>query len=64
MRLKVSRHPCLGAVAGALLFYKLRTWLDHDLGFPDAVGALLEDALVIGVGWQIANRIQPAQRLV
>ncbi len=54
----------LGAVAGTLLFYKLRPWLDHDLSFPDDVGALLVDALVIGAGWQIATRIQPAQRLV
>lgn len=52
----------IGAVAGTLLFYNLRTWLDHDLGIPDAVGALAEDALVIGVGWQIANSIQPVQQ--
>ena len=52
----------VGAVASTLLFYNLRTWLDHDLGIPDVVGALIEDALVISVGWQIANSIQPAQQ--
>ncbi|GAB3900336.1 DUF4126 family protein [Spirosoma agri] len=49
----------LGAVAGTLLFFNLRRWLDHDLGIPDQVGALAEDALAIGVGWQIVNGIQP-----
>ena len=50
----------LGAVAGTLLFFNLRRWLDHDLGLPDAVGALAEDALAIGAGWQIVNSIDPA----
>ncbi len=50
----------LGAVAGTLLFFNLRRWLDHDLGLPDAVGALTEDALAIGLGWQVVNSIEPA----
>ncbi len=50
----------LGAVVSTLLFFNLRRWLDHDLGLPDAVGALAEDALVIGAGWSIVNSIQPA----
>ncbi|MBD2756366.1 DUF4126 domain-containing protein [Spirosoma validum] len=49
----------LGAAVGTLVFFNLRRWLDHDLGIPDTVGALAEDALVIGVGWQIANSIEP-----
>lgn len=49
----------LGAVVGTLTFFNLRRWLDHDLGFPDAVGALAEDALVVGVGWKIVNSIEP-----
>ena len=49
----------LGAVAGTLLFFQLRRWLNHDLGLPDAVGALAEDALVIGLGWSLVNGIQP-----
>jgi uncharacterized membrane protein len=50
----------VGTVLGTLLFYNLRTWLDHDRGLPDAVGALAEDALTIGLGWAIVNDIQPA----
>lgn len=49
----------LGTVVGTLVFFNLRRWLDHDLGFPDAVGALAEDALAIGVGWKIVNSIEP-----
>ncbi len=52
----------LGAVAGTLLFFNLRRWLDHDLGLPDAVGALTEDALAIGLGWQVVNSIEPAMQ--
>ena len=52
----------LGTVAGTLLFFNLRRWLDHDLGLPDAVGALVEDALVIGLGWQLVNTIEPARK--
>lgn len=48
-----------GAMVGTLVFYNLRTWLDHDLGLPDAVGALTEDALAIGLGWTIVNGIEP-----
>ncbi|MEZ0487192.1 DUF4126 domain-containing protein [Fibrella aquatica] len=53
----------LGAVAGTLLFFNLRRWLDHDLGLPDAVGAIAEDALVAGVGWSIVNDIKLTTRL-
>ncbi len=49
----------LGAVVSTLIFFQLRRWLNHDLGLPDAVGALAEDALVIGIGWHIVNGIQP-----
>jgi len=49
----------LGTVVSTLLFFQLRRWMDHDLGLPDAVGALAEDALVIGLGWPIVNGIQP-----
>lgn len=49
----------LGAVAGTLLFFNLRRFLDHDLGIPDAVGALAEDAIAITLGWQTVNSIQP-----
>lgn len=52
----------IGAAVGTLVFFNLRRWLDHDLGIPDAVGALAEDALAIGVGWQIVNSIEPAQQ--
>lgn len=52
----------LGAVVGTLLFFNLRRWLDHDLGLPDAVGALTEDALAIGLGWQVVNSIEPAMQ--
>ncbi|MBC8155335.1 MAG: hypothetical protein H7Z72_20795 [Bacteroidetes bacterium] len=45
-----------------LIFFNLRAWLDHDLGIPDAVGALAEDALAISAGWQIVNGIQPARK--
>lgn len=50
----------LGAVVGTLAFFRMRTFLDHDLGIPDTVGALAEDALAIGVGWSIVNSIEVA----
>lgn len=49
----------LGTVVGTLAFFHLRQWLDHELGLPDPVVALAEDALAIGLGWQIVNTIQP-----
>lgn len=52
----------LGAIVSTLVFFNLRTWLDHDLGLPDAVGALAEDALAVGAGWAIVNGIQPAMK--
>lgn len=45
----------LGAVAGTLIFFTLRRWLDHDLGLPDAVGAVAEDLLAVGGGWAVVN---------
>lgn len=58
----------LGAVVGTLAFFNLRRWLDHDLGIPDTIGALAEDALVIGAGWMVVNDIQvspqPSQQKV
>ncbi|MBO0949823.1 DUF4126 domain-containing protein [Fibrella forsythiae] len=53
----------LGAVAGTLLFFNLRRWLDHDLGLPDTIGALVEDALVAGGGLAVVNGINPVARL-
>lgn len=50
----------LGAVVGTLAFFRMRTFLDHDLGIPDTVGALAEDALAIGAGWSIVNSIEVA----
>jgi len=52
----------LGAVVSTLLFFQLRRWLDHDLGLPDAVGAVAEDALTISAGWQVVNGIQPQMK--
>lgn len=52
----------LGAVVGTLLFFNLRRWLDHDLGLPDTVGAVAEDALAIGGGWRLVNTLQPASK--
>jgi uncharacterized membrane protein len=50
----------LGAAVGTLFFFRMRTFLDHDLGIPDVVGALTEDALAIGAGWSIVNSIEVA----
>jgi len=54
----------LGAVAGTLLFFNLRRWLDHEAGVPDAAIGLAEDALAIGLGWQVVNSIEPAAKSV
>lgn len=54
----------LGAVAGALLFFNLRRWLDHEAGVPDAAIGLAEDALAIGLGWHVVNSIEPAAKSV
>ena len=53
----------LGTIAGTLLFFNYRRYLDHDLGIPDTVGALVEDALTIGAGLALVNDIQPKTRL-
>lgn len=52
----------LGAVVGTLAFFNLRQWLHYDLGLPDPLVALAEDALAISAGWAIVNSIQPAQQ--
>ena len=52
----------IGAVAGTLVFFHLRQWLDRDLGLPDPLVALGEDALAIGAGWQVVNSIQPVRK--
>ena len=49
----------LGAVAGTLIFFNLRRWLDHEVGLPDAAVGLAEDALAVGWGWQVVNSIEP-----
>ncbi len=49
----------LGAVAGTLLFFNLRRFLNHELGLPDTVGAVAEDLLAIGLGWTVVNSIRP-----
>ncbi|GAB3733158.1 DUF4126 family protein [Spirosoma lituiforme] len=54
----------LGAVAGTLLFFNLRRWLDHEAGVPDAAIGLAEDALAIGLGWQVVNSIEPVAKSV
>ena len=45
----------LGAVAGAYAFFYLRRWLTHEKGLPDPLVALAEDALAIGLGWQVVD---------
>lgn len=52
----------LGTVVGTLAFFHLRQWLDNELGLPDPVVALAEDALAIGLGWQIVNSIEPIRQ--
>lgn len=54
----------LGAVAGTLAFFHLRQWLHHDVGLPDPMVALAEDALCVGLGWAIVNRVEPARQVV
>lgn len=51
----------LGTVVGTLVFFHLRQWLDRELGLPDPLVALGEDALAIGAGWQLVNSIQPTR---
>ncbi|WP_266364330.1 DUF4126 family protein [Tellurirhabdus rosea] len=50
----------LGAVIGTLAFFRLRQWLDEEVGLPDPLVALVEDALAIGIGWSIANSVEAA----
>lgn len=52
----------LGAVAGTLLFFNLRRWLSNEGGLPDAAVGLAEDALAVGLGWQVVNHIEPAAK--
>lgn len=52
----------LGAAVGTLAFFRLRQWLTRDLGLPDPVVALAEDALAISLGWTVVNRIEPARQ--
>lgn len=53
-----------GTVVGTLAFFHLRRWLTHDLGLPDPLVALAEDALAISLGWTIANSIEPVPQPV
>lgn len=48
-----------GAVVGSFLFMRLRLWIDEELGLPDPVVALAEDALTVALGWRIVDSIQP-----
>ena len=52
----------LGAVTGTLLFFRLRQWLTHSQGVADPVVALAEDALCLGIGWAIVNRVEASQQ--
>ena len=54
----------LGAVAGTLLFFNLRRWLNREANLPDAAVGLAEDALAVGLGWQVVNSIEPAAKPV
>lgn len=45
----------LGALAGTVAFFHLRTWLNHEKGIPDIAVALVEDALTVGAGWVIVE---------
>ena len=49
-----------GAVVGSFLFMRLRLWIDEELGLPDPVVALVEDALTITAGWLLVDNIEPA----
>lgn len=50
----------VGAVVGSFLFMRLRLWLDNELGLPDPLVALAEDALTITAGWLLVDGIKPA----
>ena len=52
----------LGAVAGTLVLFRLRQWLTHRQGIADPVVALAEDALCVGLGWTIVNRVRTVQQ--
>ncbi|SOD96765.1 DUF4126 family protein [Spirosoma fluviale] len=54
----------VGAIAGTLAFFRLRQWLTHSQGVADPVVALVEDALCIGGGWAIVNRVEPVAQPV
>ena len=45
----------IGALAGTVAFFHLRTWLNHEKGIPDLAVALVEDAMTVGAGWVIVN---------
>ncbi|MDB5241448.1 MAG: hypothetical protein JWP57_2073, partial [Spirosoma sp.] len=51
----------LGTVAGTLAFFRLRQWLTHEVGLPDPVVALAEDALCVCGGWAIVNSVRIRQ---
>ncbi|MEZ0607366.1 DUF4126 family protein [Fibrella sp. WM1] len=46
-----------GALVGTFAFFHVRRYLTHDRGLPDTAVALLEDALTLGAGWQVANAV-------
>lgn len=46
-----------GALVGTFAFFHLRRYLTHEQALPDTAVALLEDALTLGAGWQIANTV-------
>ena len=48
----------LGALAGTVAFFHLRTWLNHEKGIPDLAVALLEDAMTVSAGWVIVDANQ------
>ena len=52
----------LGAVVSTVIFFRLRQWLTHSQGLPDPVVALAEDALCVGTGWAIVNRVRSIQQ--
>lgn len=52
-----------GAVVGSFLFMRLRLWIDDELGLPDPIVALVEDALTITAGWLLVDTIRPASEV-
>lgn len=48
----------LGALAGTVAFFHLRTWLNHEKGIPDPIVAVIEDAMTVGAGWIIVDADQ------